>query len=104
MDSAAIKAAVKEALAELSDEGRLRVSGFDYAATQERIRAYYDGAEDEPMRKALSAVREDERFEVIELHLRDGLTIEQTAEELDVDVSTVSRNKRRLCEKIDKLL
>mgnify|MGYP003465036329 CR=1 FL=1 len=49
------------------------------------------------LKTALEVFRNDMYIDIINLYYRDGETIERIAEELDVDISTVTRNKKRLC-------
>lgn len=45
----------------------------------------------------LDQLRDEKYYNILELYYRDGLTCEQIAERLNVDVSTVARQKKKLC-------
>lgn len=58
---------------------------------------YKRGAKDASVNYALQTVRFDPYFRIILMYYQDGKTLSEIAEALDVDTSTVSRNKKRLC-------
>ena len=53
---------------------------------------------------ALNQLSQDSYIDVIFLQYRDGKTLEWIAEVMNVDVSTIKRNKKRLISKIFELL
>lgn len=61
-----------------------------------------------PVNKAvfysLKQLSDDPYIDVIYSHYRDGLTLEEIADLMDKDVSTIKRNKKRLILKIYELL
>lgn len=65
---------------------------------------YKRGAKDASVNYALQTVRFDPYFRIILMYYQDGKTLSEIAETLDVDTSTVSRNKKRLCLEIYKAL
>lgn len=101
-----IKATIQETIAELKRAGLLKsVSDQAYKDAQEAIRVYYaDGKTDERMTEILRSIRGDRYAKIIPLYFFYGYTIEEIAEALDVETSTVSRNKKRLCMKVYNLL
>lgn len=65
---------------------------------------YKHDQSDENMKRALKCISEDEYFDIIPLFYYVGNTIEHIASAYDVDLSTITRNKRRLCYEIHELL
>lgn len=53
---------------------------------------------------ALNQLSQDSYIDVIFLQYRDGKTLEWISEAMNVDVSTIKRNKKRLISKIFELL
>lgn len=53
---------------------------------------------------ALRTLMDDEYIDVILLQYRDGKTLEWIADFMEVDVSTIKRNKKRLIYRINELL
>ena len=64
---------------------------------------YFDGVDVPKMDDALRAVSRDPHFEIILLYYRDHEKREAIAERLNMDVKTVYRNKKRLCERLARL-
>ena len=90
-----LRAIVREVIDELDRQGRLKPRGPSREAG-ERVRAFYDGAEDPACARALSEIRGDKYWPVVPYYYRDGMTLRWIASELRVDISTVMRHKRRL--------
>jgi DNA-binding NarL/FixJ family response regulator len=69
-----------------------------YADASEILLNYYrSGKHEASITYAIQGLRFDPYFRIIQLYFEEGKTIEQIAEVLGVDVSTVMRNKKRLC-------
>ena len=69
-----------------------------YEEMNRRLFKYYkDGATDPELNAALSRLGNDMYFDIIPLYFSNRNTIEQIAEIMAVDVSTIVRNKKRLC-------
>ena len=94
MEKEQIKEIVRETIAELSRQDRLKSNEFDEA--QRLIRDYYAG-EAEEVGEAIKAISKDQYAKLIPLHFKEGYTIEQLAVVYDCEVSTINRNKKRLC-------
>lgn len=94
-----IKQTVTETVEQLSNQGLLRpVSDFAYKNISNRLRRLYeDGAQDEELRQALKQLEQDKYFNILPLFFGYNYTIESIAESFEVEVSTISRNKKRLC-------
>ena len=69
-----------------------------YRKTASKIKEYFlNGEKDKKMSCALLSISGDRYIDIIYLYYQKGYTVERIAEMLDVDVSTITRNKRRLC-------
>lgn len=69
-----------------------------YTDASEVLSSYFrNGKTDVQITYAIQTQRFDPYFRIISLYYEQGKTIEQIAELLEVDVSTVMRNKKRLC-------
>ena len=93
-----IREIVRETMRELQRAGMLREQW--YAKISKRLRDYYKsvpGMEDRRITEALKLIRSDPYYEIIPLHYEGSVTLEDIAEIRGVDVSTITRNKKRLC-------
>lgn len=73
-------------------------SSVIYADISELLTDYYkDGEKDAAMTYAIHARRFDPYYRIIPMYYRDNQTLEVIAATLEVDISTVVRNKKRLC-------
>jgi DNA-binding NarL/FixJ family response regulator len=69
-----------------------------YTDASEVLSSYFKaGKTDTEITYAIQTQRFDPYFRIISLYFEQGKTIEQIAEDLGVDTSTVMRNKKRLC-------
>ena len=74
-----------------------------YNDVSELLTSYYkDGEKDAAVRYALQAQRFDPYSRIIPLYYRDQQTLDSIASGMGVDVSTIVRNKKRLCMDIYK--
>lgn len=90
---------------ELKRNGLLQTGDGAYAEITELLKAYYDGGErDASVKAALEIIEGDKYAKIIPLYYGYGYTIEQLAEVLNVETSTVTRNKKRLCLKLYDLI
>lgn len=72
-----------------------------YADADGLLKKYMaEGRKDAAITYAIQGLRFDPYFRIIELYYGEGMTNERIAGELGVDVTTVIRNKQRLCIKI----
>ena len=99
MDKQEVKEIVEMTVKALKRENMLKRSGdVIYCDMSDRLTRFYrNGGNDPKIKTALEVFRNDMYIDIIYLYYRDGETIERIAEELDVDISTVTRNKKRLC-------
>lgn len=97
---------VKETVKELKKNGMLKDwQKAAYSRTAEVLTKYYESGEtDETVRTALEKVRGDMYFEVIPMYYGQKYTVEHIAEVFGTEVSTIGRNKKRLCLELSELL
>lgn len=97
-----IDTAIKRTVEEYKRNGLLLgEKSVAYTDAADLLRAYYRGGKkDNGITYAIQGLRFDPYYRIIELYFEQGKTNEQIAAELDCDVSTIMRNKRRLCLKI----
>lgn len=90
---------IKKSIAEFKKSGIMKGSdNAVYADASEILLNYYrSGKHEASITYAIQGLRFDPYFRIIQLYFEEGKTIEQIAEVLGVDVSTVMRNKKRLC-------
>lgn len=75
-----------------------RTSDAIYDDVSKRLYAYYkNGEKDRKIKRALQDFKDDLYICVIPFYYKDGYTIENIAEMMNIDTSTVVRNKKRLC-------
>lgn len=105
-DKLFIREIVKETISELKRTGLLKnVTDLAYSEVTELLKDYYDSGErDSVISKALKELDSDTYFKIIPLYFRYNYTIEQIAEVFDVEISTITRNKKRLCLDIYSLI
>lgn len=96
--------AINKSISEFKKCGILKESeSASYSDATEIIANYYkNGKKETNITYAIQGQRFDPYFKIIERYFEDGRTIESIAEEMGVDVSTVVRNKKRLCLQIYK--
>ena len=68
------------------------------------IEFFFRDGNTKPVGHALSQLYDDPYIDIIFLQYRDEKTLEWIAEYMDVDISTIKRNKKRLVNKIYELL
>lgn len=72
-------------------------------AVEPLLRSYFTGS-DNTLSKPLQTLSADPYIDVILYYYRDGMTLEEIAEELDKDTSTISRHRQRLLTNIYRLI
>lgn len=98
LDETEVKRIVQMTIMELKKQELLRdVESVAYKGISERLFRYYLGYNDDDLKAVLREMEGDRYFDIILLFYCEGHTVEQIAEQLDVDMRTVSRNKKRLC-------
>lgn len=69
-----------------------------YDDVSHRLYEFYKNGEVDPkIKAALQDFKDDLYFNILPLYYKNKYTIENIAEIIDVDVSTIVRNKKRLC-------
>lgn len=96
MTESEVKQVVKETINELRKQGLLKDARYTEAAEM-LTRFYADGETDLVIRSALKTISSDQYFKLIPLAYDYGYSNNQLAEVFGVDVTTVKRNKKRLC-------
>ena len=106
MDKQEVKEIIEMTVKELKNQHMLKeTSDAIYIDVSERLTKYYRSGESDPLIKAaLEEFKDDMYIDILYLYYRDNMTIERIAEELTVDISTVTRNKKRLCLSLYNLL
>ena len=105
-DKELIQATVQETIKQLKRSGLLRsVTDLAYHEATAMLREHYrDGENNTAVAAALKEVESDKYFKIIPLYFNYGYTIEEIAEVFDVEISTISRNKKRLSLNIYNLI
>lgn len=90
---------VKKSIEEYKKSGLLKESdNVCYSDASEIIASYYKSERNEAsITYAIQGQRFDPYFRIIPMYFQENKTIEKISEELGVDISTVVRNKKRLC-------
>ena len=68
------------------------------------LRTHFHSIRSKKVEKVLQEISYDAYYQIIILHYKENVKLEQIAEKMNVDVSTVSRNKKRLLRLIYKKL
>lgn len=90
---------VKRSISEMKKNGLLKDAGnVLYEDASEILTNYYNsGKAEASITYAIQSLRFDPYYRIIPLYFERGYKLESIAEELGVDVSTIVRNKKRLC-------
>lgn len=99
MNEKQIKMIVRETIEELKRNGMLKTyNELAYSEISAILAAYYDDGEtDSEIRSAIEKTEGDPYYKIIPLYFSYKYTIEKIAEVFDVEISTITRNKKRLC-------
>lgn len=94
-----INLTIKKTLGEVKKSGLMRdSSNVLYAEATELLSNYYSSGKTEAsITYAIQSIRFDPYYRIIPLYFEKCYKLESIAEELGVDVSTIVRNKKRLC-------
>ena len=94
-----IDIAIKRTISEYKKSGILKESdGAAYSDASQLLHNYFDnGEKDTAITYALQGIRFDPYFRIIPEYYKEHKQLEKIADELRADVSTVVRNKKRLC-------
>jgi RNA polymerase sigma factor (sigma-70 family) len=98
IDESDVKRIIQMTIKELKKQELLRdAESAAYNEISKRLFRYYMGYRDDDLQSVLDEVKGDRYFNIITMFYFESYTVEKIAEHLDVDVRTVSRNKKRLC-------
>lgn len=102
LDEKTVIMIVKETVRELRKTGYLKRSDdIAYSEISSRLFEYFKNPDSDPeVGKALESVKGDQYYNIIPRYYCDRLTIDWIAEEFHCEISTITRNKKRLCLKI----
>ena len=98
-----IDESVADAIRRLADDGLIKKqSDIKYAQVAKRLYEFYqsDALVDDTMFQAINEISDDTYFRIIPLYYEKQMTIENLAVDFGVDISTIVRNKKRLCLRI----
>ena len=100
-----IKQTALATVEELKAAGAIDQTGMIYKDVEKLLREYYkNDSDNSSLEEALGKIRNDAYYDIIPLYYYSDNTIEHIASLYDVDTSTITRNKKRLCFKIHKLM
>lgn len=102
IDETAVRQIVQMTIKELQKQDLMRDAvHVAYREISERLQRFYaplrSPEDDKELSAALEQLKGDRYRHILWMFYRDGYTIEEIAEQINVDVSTVTRNKKRLC-------
>lgn len=94
-----VELTVKKSIVEFKKSGLLKdTENVAYSDASAILSNYYKTDKKEAsITYAIQGIRFDPYVRIIPMYYKEGKTLEIIAEELGVDVSTVVRNKKRLC-------
>lgn len=97
---------VRMTIAELQRAGMLKETRDSaYAEANDLLKRYFDqGEKDEAVKAALDKLKGDKYFGILPMFYGYGYTIDEIADGMEVEASTVSRNKKRLCLEVYKYI
>ena len=105
MTNAEIRAVVVETVRELRKNGLLRrQDDVAYSEISARLYNHFCKMPDEELEAALKAVENDYYYDILMEFYGKRQSIEKIAEKYECEISTVVRNKKRLCLKIYLLI
>lgn len=101
-----IDSAIKKTVRELKKQGVINTDdSAGYAEAVARLKAYYrNDLQDDEITGALEKLSNDRYIDIIPLYFYSNNTIEHIASLYGVEISTITRNKKRLCMEIYKLI
>lgn len=100
-----IREVVKMTLDELSSRNLLDDTKLRMGVASKKLRQFFNNKGDgKRISYALRALSDDPYIDILYLNYRDGRTIEWIAENMEKDVSTIKRNRKRLLLEVHKIL
>lgn len=107
---AIIEKSVQRAFKELKDKGALKSqTELIYKDMSKILRCYYrdvddSGSGDAAIKNAIDQLADDRFHTIIPEYYGMGFTLEELANKWHCDISTITRNKKRLCIEIYELM
>lgn len=99
-----IKTVVSETVNELLAQSMIKYSDVViYEKMSDKLREHYIKP-DPDVTQALSQMKDMAYYEILEMYYKHNWTLESIAEDLGVDISTITRNKKSLCIKLFNLI
>lgn len=98
-----VKEVVKITVDTLLKEYMISSDSISYGSVDKQLREHYKNPST-LITQALEQLVDHPYYDILELYYRDNWTLEAIAEDYDVDISTIVRNKKRLCIKIFNLI
>lgn len=97
---------IRDTVKEMRQNGLLKRSDdVAYSEVASRLYEYYRNPERDPeVAAALERIREDYYAEIIPAYYKDKTSLDWLAEKYGCELSTITRNKKRICLKIYQLL
>ena len=101
-----IDSAIRGTIHELKKQGLINEDHkAGYAEVVTRLKVYYkNDKHDEALTDALLKLQSDPYINIIPLYYFSGYTLEHIANIYSCEISTITRNKKRLCMEIYKLI
>lgn len=99
-DEKLIRKIVRETIAELKQTKMLRrADDVAYSEISSKLFEYYKGGTDDEtlISTILRGLEKDEYFSILPMYYQQHITIDRIAELFDCEISTITRNKKRLC-------
>ena len=104
MNEVEIKTVVQNTINEMLRNSMIKYSDvIIYETISERLKEHFIKP-DIDIAYALEQIKDNYYYSVISDYYKDNMTLEQIAEEYDVEVSTIVRNKKALCMKIFEII
>lgn len=105
MTTEQIREVVKMTLDELSSRKLLDDTKVRMEAVSKKLRQFFNNRGDgNGISYALRELSDDPYIDILYLNYRDGRTIEWIAENMEKDVSTIKRNRKRLLLEVHRII
>ena len=100
MNESEVRQVVMMTVQELKQQNMLRdADSIAYKEISKKLEDFFAPYTTRPpeLAKIIDQLKNDRYFHILWMFYRDHRSVEEIAESLDVDVRTVTRNKKRLC-------
>lgn len=99
-----IERIVKMTVKEMKREGMTKnFNEVMYHEACRKLHSHFNEEYSEEVARALEELKTDLYFQIIPMYFGKRMTHEQIAEKMSVEVSTITRNKKRLCIEMHRL-